>query len=326
MFFYTVGHKGGIKYFLHNFMGYFLQWELFRMSRVCTTTMLGLSLFLTYSHKIRQHWPSTSCVSLAWNEKEPLEQQNFGFCHNFSTSVSFKDNSILVILLRRNFQLYCFECHSTCLQNQVWPQATPGRTRASRGRRTLSTRLPMVAINVQSVRESWVRAWANSCRVRGRLSLLMMARPKSTKACSIGSISRSKRVMVPTTAHILQQKKFFCSSQYTGKRCRLAAECCFYKLFLGVEGISFPECPATWRCWRFHPEPPVTFFFLYEDRPIPPLSRHHIEPVPEYSNVGGSHHLVDGQSVFHLCDQGCSALSSWRQHITSVLAATFYAP
>ena len=61
-------------------------------------------------------------------------------------------------------------------------------------------------------------------------------------------------------------------------------------------------------------------------RPIPPLSRHHIEPVPEYSNVGGSHRLIAGQSVYHLYDQGCSALSSSRQRIASVRPATFYAP
>ena len=49
--------------FLHNFMGYFLLWEIFRMSRVFTTTMLrSTSLFLTYSHKIRQYSPSTRCV------------------------------------------------------------------------------------------------------------------------------------------------------------------------------------------------------------------------------------------------------------------------
>ena len=47
-------------------------------------------------------------------------------------------------------------------------------------------------------------------------------------------------------------------------------------------------------------------FLIYEYRPIPPLSRHHIEPVPEYSNVGGSHHLIAGQSVFHLYDQGAA--------------------
>ena len=60
----TVGHKDGIFYFLHNFMGHFLLWEIFRMSRVFTITMLSrsTSLFVTYSHKIRQHSPSTKCV------------------------------------------------------------------------------------------------------------------------------------------------------------------------------------------------------------------------------------------------------------------------
>ena len=71
--------------------------------------------------------------------------------------------------------------------------------RSSRGRRTVSTRLPMVSMSRASeslVRarsyNSLVRAWANSCRVRGRLSLFMMARPKSSKECSIGSISREQ--------------------------------------------------------------------------------------------------------------------------------------
>ena len=87
-----------------------------------------------------------------------------------------------------------------------------------------------------------------------------------------------------------------------GKRSRLAAECYFHKFFLRVEDRGFPKCPATWRRWRFHPEPPMTCFLLYEYRSIPPLHRHHIEPVPEYSNVGAFHHLIAGQSVFHLYD------------------------
>ena len=147
--------------------------------------------------------------------------------------------------------------------------------------------------------ESMVGAWANSCRVRGRLSLSMMARPKSSKACSIGFISR-KQVGHGTSTSPVLQEIISLQQAYMGKRCRFASECCFHKFFLGVEGRSFPECPATWRRWRFHPEPPMTFFLLYENRPITPLSRHHIEPVPQYSNVGGSHHLIAGQSVFHL--------------------------
>ena len=67
-------------------------------------------------------------------------------------------------------------------------------------------------------------------------------------------------------------------------------------------------------------------FLPCDNRPMPPLSRHHIDPIPERSNVRGSHHLIDGQSVFHLYDQRCSAISSWRKHIASVWAATFYAP
>ena len=67
---------------------------------------------------------------------------------------------------------------------------TPGRTRSSRGHRTLSTRLPMVSMSRAS--ESLVGAWAYSCRVKDRLSMLMMARPKASKECVIGSISREQ--------------------------------------------------------------------------------------------------------------------------------------
>ena len=130
-----------------------------------------------------------------------------------------------------------------------------------------------------------------------------MARPKSSKACSIGSISRGQGSWYQHRPICF--KKFFHCSSYIWAN---------VVIFLGVEGRDIPEYPATWRRWRFHPEP-MTFSLLYEYRPIPPFSRHHIEPVPEYSNVGGSHHLIiAGQSVFHLYDQGCSALSSRRQH------------
>ena len=52
--------------------------------------------------------------------------------------------------------------------------------------------------------------------------------------------------MVPAPAHMLQDI-ILLQQPYMGKRCRLAAECCFHKLFLGVEGIRFSECPATQR-------------------------------------------------------------------------------
>ena len=175
--------------------------------------------------------------------------------------------------------------------------------------------------------ESLIGAWANSCRVRGRLSLLMMAPSNSSKACSIRSISSEQDCHgTSTDPYMLQEIIISLQQPYMGKLSRLAAECCLHKLFIGVEGRGFPECLATWRRWRFHPKPPMTFYFMYEYRPIPPLSRHHIELVPEYSNVGGSHHSIAGQSVFHLYDQRCSALSSWRQHIASVRSGTFYAP
>ena len=122
--------------------------------------------------------------------------------------------------------------------------ATPGRRRSSRGHRTLSTRLPMVSMSKAS--ESLVGAWANSCRVRGRLSLLMMARPKSSKACPIGSISREQVGHGTSTDPYASMNSFTAAAiYYVGKRSRLAAECCFHKFFLGVEGRGFPECPAT---------------------------------------------------------------------------------
>ena len=156
-----------------------------------------------------------------------------------------------------------------CYQNQVWPPL------AEQGHQEVTEnsplRLPMVSMSRAS--ESLVGAWANSCRVRGRLSLLMVARPKSSKACSIGSISR-EQVGHGTSTGPYASRNYFPAAAM-GKRSRLAAECCFHKFFLGVEDRGFPECPATWRRWRFHPEPPMTFFLPYEYRPIPPLSRHH---------------------------------------------------
>ena len=131
--------------------------------------------------------------------------------------------------------------------------------------------------------------------------------------------------MVPAPAHMLQEILSL-QQPYMGKRSRLAGECCFHKFFLGVEGRGFPECPATWRRWRFHPEPPMTFSSFMNTDPYHHWAAITIEPVPEYSNVGGSHHLIAGQSVFHLYDQGCSALSSSRQHIASVRPATFLRP
>ena len=121
--------------------------------------------------------------------------------------------------------------------------ATSGRTRSSRGHRTLSTRLPMVSMSRAS--KSLVGDWANSCRVRGRLSRLMMATPKSSNACSIGSISREKEGRWYQHRPMCFKKFFYCSSHNMGKRSRFAAECCFHKFFLGVEGRGFPECPAT---------------------------------------------------------------------------------
>ena len=89
-----------------------------------------------------------------------------------------------------------------CHQNQVWlPLAEQGHQEVAE-HCPLSE--PMVAMSRAS--ESWVRSWAYSCRVRGRLSLLMMARPKSSKSCSIGSISWYQQ------QPICFKEFFFCSS------------------------------------------------------------------------------------------------------------------
>ena len=118
--------------------------------------------------------------------------------------------------------------------------ATPDQTRSLIGHRTLSTRLPMVVMSRAS--ESLVGAWDNSCKVRGRLPLLLMARAKSSKACSINN------------------------------RSRLTAEYFFHQFFLRVEGRGSPECPAPWRRWRFHPEPLMTFSSFMNTNP------YHLEP------------------------------------------------
>ena len=75
-----------------------------------------------------------------------------------------------------------------CHQNQVWPPL------AEQGHQEVTEHCPQGYQWVQCPKasESLVGAWANSCRVRGRLSLLMTARPKSFKACSMGSISREQ--------------------------------------------------------------------------------------------------------------------------------------
>ena len=113
-----------------------------------------------------------------------------------------------------------------CHQNQV---ATPGKTRSSRGRRTLSTRLHVVSMS--RAFESLVRAWANPCTVRGRLSLLMMTRPKSSKAYSIGSISKEQVGHGISTSPYASRNSFTAAAiYYMGKHCRLATECCFQVL------------------------------------------------------------------------------------------------
>ena len=53
-----------------------------------------------------------------------------------------------------------------------------------------------------------------------------------------GRYLESKWVMVPAPAHMLQEILSL-QQPYMGKRSRLAAECCFHKFFLGVEGRCF---------------------------------------------------------------------------------------
>ena len=138
----------------------------------------------------------------------------------------------MVILLHPKLMFNCTVWNATLSPKSS--MATPGRTRSSRGHRTLSTRLPMVSMSRAS--GSLVGAWSNSCRVSGRLSLLMMARPKSTKACSIGS---REQVVHGTRTSPYASRIFSLQQRYMGKRSRLAAECCFHKFFLGVEAEVF---------------------------------------------------------------------------------------
>ena len=139
-----------------------------------------------------------------------------------------------------------FDCTvSNATRSPKSSMATPGRTKSSRGHRTLSTRLPMVSMSRAS--EYLVGAYSNSCRVRGRLSLLMMARPNSSKAYSIGMIGSISREQVGhgTSTGPYASRNYFTATTIMGKRSRLAAECCFQKFFLDVEGRGFTECPAT---------------------------------------------------------------------------------
>ena len=194
-----------------------------------------------------------------------------------------------MIFLNRNVQMYCFECHSITKikYGHPWPNKVIKRSQNTVHKVTLWFQCPWAS-------ESLVGAWANSCRVRGRLSLLMMTRPKSSKACSRGSISSfsSKWVMVPAPAHITSRIFYHCSS-HMGKRSSLEAECCFHKFFLGVPRQRFSKMSSYMKALTF-PSGATNGVFppLWVPIPYLPLSRHHIVPVSEYSNVGGSHHLI----------------------------------
>ena len=153
-----------------------------------------------------------------------------------------------------------------------------------------------------------------------------MAWPKSSKACSVGPYLGSKWVVVPAPAHI-PQEILSLQQPYMGKCCRLAARCCFHKFFLHVEGRGFPECPATWRRWRFHPEPPMTFFLLHEYQPsIQPLNRLHIEPVPDtaMSEVPTTYSTDNLSSILTI--KGAVPFCPEDNNNASVRAVTFYVP
>ena len=154
----------------------------------------------------------------------------------------------------------------------------------------------------------------------------MIARPKSSKACSIGSISREQVSHGTSTGPYASRNSFTAAAIYGANVVVLQPNVVSISSSFVWKAEIFQNVQlqegVDGSIWSHQ----MTFFLLYEYRPIPPLSRHHIDPVPEYSKVGGSHHLIAGQSVFHLDDQGCSALSSWRQHIASVRPASFYAP
>ena len=168
-----------------------------------------------------------------------------------------------------------------------------------------------------------VGAWANSCSESKRYIVPVNDGTTKVIQCILNRVHaylKSKRVMVPATTHMLQEI-ISLQQPYMGKRSRLAAECCVHKFLLGVEGRGVPEYNVQlymyMKALKF---PSGTTNDVFPPLWIPTHTT--IEPVPEYSNVRGSHHLIVGQSVVHLYDQRCSALSSWRQHIASVRSAT----
>ena len=210
----------------------------------------------------------------------------------------------MVILLHPKLMFNCTVWNATLSPKSS--MATPGRTRSSRGHITLSTRLPMVSMSRAS--GSLVGAWSNSCRVSGRLSLLMMARPKSSKAGSIGSREQVVHGTRTSPGHMLQEF-VHCSSHIWANVVVLQPNVVSISSSL-VWRQRFSRMSSYMKALTFPSGATNDGFILYENRTIPPLSRYHIEPVPEYSNVGGSHRLIAGQSVFHLYDQKCSVLSS----------------
>ena len=107
---YVLGHKDGIIFFST------ISWDISCCGKYLgclgclpTTMLRSTNLFLTYSHKIRQHWPSTRCV-LSQKLKGANGTATFRILSQFINSI-LKIIRFLVSLLHPNVQLYYFECH-----------------------------------------------------------------------------------------------------------------------------------------------------------------------------------------------------------------------
>ena len=159
IYYYIVGHKVGIKYFYHNL------WDV-----SCTASYLGYLGFIPLQCWVDQSLPNIQpciksdnidllqTVSLAWNRKRATGNSSVeDFLPIFPLQSILKIIQFLVILCIEMFNWYCFKCHSVTKIKYGHPWQI---YRASRGRRTLSTRLPMVSMDRAS--DSLVRAWANS--------------------------------------------------------------------------------------------------------------------------------------------------------------------
>ena len=90
---YTVGHKVWYIFFSTLLWNISCCGRYLRCLGCLPLYAESTNLFLAYSHKI-SNIKLLQDVYLALNEKEPLEQQNWGFCLKLFISVNFKNNSV----------------------------------------------------------------------------------------------------------------------------------------------------------------------------------------------------------------------------------------